>query len=131
MRSKPAGGISILPSQANLPRHVAIIMDGNGRWAKLRHLPRAAGHVAGVSAVRDVVRAATDIGLSYLTLYVFSSESGRRPPTEVSHLMGLFRAYFREDVDELVDRNVRMRIIGSRQRAERDILAMIENGERR
>ena len=131
MLSKPAGGVSFLPSQANLPRHVAIIMDGNGRWAKRRHLPRAAGHVAGVSAVRDVVRAAIDIGLSYLTLYAFSSENWRRPPPEVSHLMGLFRAYFREDVDELVERNVRMRIIGSRRRADKDILAMIEDGETR
>jgi undecaprenyl diphosphate synthase len=114
-----------------LPRHVAIIMDGNGRWARRRHLPRAAGHVAGVAAVRDVVRAATDIGLSYLTLYAFSSENWKRPPTEVTHLMGLFRAYFREDVDELVERNVRMRIIGNRRRSEPDILAMIEDGEAR
>ncbi|HWY15164.1 MAG TPA: isoprenyl transferase [Rhizomicrobium sp.] len=119
-----------LPMES-LPRHVAIIMDGNGRWARRRHLPRAAGHVAGVGAVRSVVRASIDTGLSYLTLYAFSSENWKRPPTEVTHLMGLFRAYFREDVDELVERNVRMRIIGSRQRAENDILAMIENGERR
>jgi undecaprenyl diphosphate synthase len=118
-------------SRESLPRHVAIIMDGNGRWARRRHLPRAAGHVAGVGAVRSVVRASIDTGLSYLTLYAFSSENWKRPPTEVTHLMGLFRAYFREDVDELVDRNVRMRIIGSRQRAESDILAMIEDGERR
>ena len=124
-------GIQSLPERTSLPRHVAIIMDGNGRWAKRRHLPRAAGHVAGVAAVRDVVRAAIDIGLSHLTLYAFSSENWKRPPTEVSHLMGLFRAYFREDVDELVERNVRMRIIGSRRRADRDILAMIEDGEAR
>jgi undecaprenyl diphosphate synthase len=119
------------PAKASLPRHVAIIMDGNGRWARKRHLPRAAGHVAGVSAVRSIVRAATDIGLEYLTLYAFSSENWKRPRTEVSHLMGLFRAYFRDDVDELVERNVRMRIIGSRARADADILGMIEDGERR
>jgi len=119
-----------LPAHQNLPRHVAIIMDGNGRWARRRRLPRAAGHVAGVAAVRSVVRASIDIGLSHLTLYAFSSENWKRPPTEVTHLMGLFRAYFREDVDELVLRNVRMRIIGSRHRAENDILGMIENGER-
>jgi len=112
-----------------LPRHVAIIMDGNGRWARRRHLPRATGHVAGVSAVRAVVRAAIDIGLPYLTLYAFSSENWKRPATEITHLMGLFRAYFREDVDELVERNVRMRIIGSRRRAEKDILSMIVDGE--
>jgi len=119
------------PAMENLPRHVAIIMDGNGRWARKRHLPRAAGHVAGVSAVRSVVRAATDIALGNLTLYAFSSENWKRPPTEVTHLMGLFRAYFREDVDELVERNVRMRIIGNRSRADDDILGMIEDGERR
>ena len=77
------------------------------------------------------IRAATDIGLQFLTLYAFSSENWKRPPGEVRHLMGLFRAYFREDVDELVSRNVCMRIIGSRRRAEPDILAMIEDGEAR
>ncbi len=115
----------------NLPRHVAIIMDGNGRWAKKRHLPRAAGHVAGVSAVRSIVRAAIDMGLANLTLYAFSSENWKRPPTEVNHLMGLFRSYFAEDVNELVERNVRMRIIGNRSRAAGDILSMIEDCERR
>jgi undecaprenyl diphosphate synthase len=115
----------------DLPRHVAIIMDGNGRWARKRHLPRAAGHVAGVSTVRNLVRAATDIGLQNLTLYAFSSENWKRPLTEVNHLMGLFRTFFREDVDELVGRNVRMRIIGSRCRAAPDILDMIEDGEAR
>ncbi|HJW40218.1 MAG TPA: polyprenyl diphosphate synthase, partial [Rhizomicrobium sp.] len=92
-----------------LPRHVAIIMDRNGRWAKKRFLPREAGHVAGVSAVREVVRAATDIGLEYLTLFAFSSENWKRPRPEVNALMGLFRGYFRSDLDELHDRNVRVR----------------------
>jgi len=115
----------------DLPRHVAIIMDGNGRWARKRHLPRAAGHVAGVSAVRHIVRTATDVALQNLTLYAFSSENWKRPLTEVNHLMGLFRTFFREDVDELVKRNVRMRIIGSRCRAAPDILDMIEDGEAR
>jgi undecaprenyl diphosphate synthase len=118
-------------SNVELPRHVAIIMDGNGRWARKRHLPRAAGHVAGVSTVRTIVRGATDIDLENLTLYAFSSENWKRPPTEVSHLMGLFRTFFREDVDELVERNVRMRIIGNRSRAAPDILDMIEDGEAR
>jgi undecaprenyl diphosphate synthase len=119
------------PEQAKLPRHVAIIMDGNGRWARKRHLPRAAGHVQGVSTVRTVVRAASDVGLENLTLYAFSSENWKRPTTEVSHLMGLFRAYFRDDVADLVARNVRMRVIGNRNRADEDILGMIEEGERR
>ncbi len=115
----------------NLPRHVAIIMDGNGRWARKRHLPRSAGHAAGVSAVRAVVRAAIDVGLENLTLYAFSSENWKRPPGEVRHLMGLFRLYFHEDVDELVDRNVRMRVIGNRSRAASDILSMIDDAEMR
>lgn len=131
MRPEHSGNVERLPAREALPRHVAIIMDGNGRWARRRRLPRAAGHVAGVAAVRAVVRASIDIGLSNLTLYAFSSENWKRPSTEVSHLMGLFRAYFRQDVDELLARNVRMRIIGSRRRAEKDILAMIEDGEAR
>src|ERR1700761_3307002 len=93
------------PDKADLPRHVAIVMDGNGRWAKKRMMPRAAGHVAGVSTVRTIVRAANDIGLENLTLYAFSSENWKRPPKEVGALMGLFRTYIRDDVTELVERN--------------------------
>src|ERR1700755_246909 len=115
----------------SLPRHVAIIMDGNGRWARKRHLPRQAGHVAGVGAVREVVRAATDVGLQNLTLYAFSSENWKRPQTEVGALMGLFRLYFRNDIDEIVARNVRVRIIGNRSRAASDIGEMIEDMEKR
>lgn len=118
-------------SQTTLPRHVAIIMDGNGRWAKKRHLPRQAGHVAGVAAVREVVRQACDIGLENLTLYAFSSENWKRPPTEVGALMGLFRLYFQKDVDELIERGVHMRIIGSRSRVADDIRGMIEDSETR
>jgi undecaprenyl diphosphate synthase len=116
---------------SNLPRHVAIIMDGNGRWARKRHLPRQAGHVAGVSAVREVVRAATDIGLENLTLFAFSSENWKRPAMEVGALMGLFRLYFRNDMDEIVERGARVRIIGNRNRVEPDIRGMIEDAERR
>ncbi|MGB8602723.1 MAG: polyprenyl diphosphate synthase, partial [Rhizomicrobium sp.] len=103
----------------------------NGRWAKKRHLPRQAGHVAGVSAVREVVRQACDIGLENLTLYAFSSENWKRPPTEVGALMGLFRLYFQKDVDELIGRGVHMRIIGSRSRVADDIRGMIEDAEGR
>ena len=118
-----------LPKAETLPRHVAIIMDGNGRWARSRHLPRAAGHMAGVAAARTIVRAAIDISLENLTLYAFSSENWKRPATEVNHLMNLFRSYFRDDVGELVERNVRMRVIGNRSRAAPDIVAMIKEGE--
>ena len=106
-------------------------MDGNGRWARKRLLPREAGHVAGVGAVRETVRAASDIGLENLTLFAFSSENWKRPKTEVGALMGLFRAYFRSDMDELVARGVRVRIIGHRGRVASDIGGMIEDAERR
>ena len=116
---------------SHLPKHVAIIMDGNGRWASKRLLPREAGHVAGVAAVRETVRAAVDMGLENLTLFAFSSENWKRPKTEVGALMGLFRAYFRSDMDELVERNVRMRIIGHRGRVASDIQQMIQDSESR
>jgi len=114
-----------------LPRHVAIIMDGNGRWARKRHLPREAGHFAGMNAVRETVRAACDIGLGNLTLFAFSSENWKRPKAEVGALMGLFRTYFRSDMNELVERNVRMRIIGHRGRVASDIQQMILDSESR
>ncbi len=115
----------------HLPKHVAIIMDGNGRWAKKRHLPREAGHYAGMTAVRETVRAACDLKLENLTLFAFSSENWKRPKTEVGALMGLFRAYFRSDMDELVERNVRMRVIGNRGRVAGDIHQMILDSESR
>jgi undecaprenyl diphosphate synthase len=114
-----------------LPRHVAIIMDGNGRWAQKRHLPREAGHFAGMNAVRETVRAACDMRLGNLTLFAFSSENWKRPKAEVGALMGLFRTYFRSDMDELVERNVRMRIIGHRNRVANDIQQMILDSESR
>jgi len=122
-----------LPPQmaVTLPSHVAIIMDGNGRWARKRMLPREAGHAAGVAAVREIVRVASDIGLANLTLFAFSSENWKRPKTEVGALMGLFRAYFRSDLDELVERDVRVRIIGNRSRVSSDIHGMIEDAEKR
>jgi len=121
-----------LPQMAvTLPSHVAIIMDGNGRWARKRMLPREAGHAAGVAAVREIVRVASDIGLANLTLFAFSSENWKRPKTEVGALMGLFRAYFRSDLDELVERGVRVRIIGNRSRVSSDIHGMIEDAEKR
>jgi undecaprenyl diphosphate synthase len=114
-----------------LPRHVAIIMDGNGRWARKRHLPREAGHLVGMNAVRETVRAACDLALPNLTLFAFSSENWKRPKAEVGALMGLFRTYFRSDLDELVERNVRMRIIGHRGRVASDIQQMILDSESR
>lgn len=95
-----------------VPRHVAIIMDGNGRWAARRHLPRIAGHRKGVESVRAVTRAARAAGLEALTLYAFSTENWLRPPDEVSSLMGLLRQFLRRDIDDLVRENVRLRVLG-------------------
>jgi undecaprenyl diphosphate synthase len=110
---------------------VAIIMDGNGRWAKLRGLPRTAGHRRGVEAVRETVKAATEIGISYLTLYGFSSENWNRPPPEVDDLMGLLRFYLRSEIAELHRQGVRLRSIGDRARLAPDIVRLIEEAEER
>jgi undecaprenyl diphosphate synthase len=112
---------------AVLPRHVAIIMDGNGRWAKKRHLPRIAGHRQGVEAVRRISRAARAMGIEALTLYAFSSENWRRPEEEVGDLMGLLRHFIRSDLDEMVAENVRLRIIGDYRRFSPDLVAMIDD----
>ena len=114
---------------AGLPHHVAIIMDGNGRWARNRLLPREAGHVKGISAVRKVVRAARALGIQYLTLYTFSTENWRRPESEVRHLMGLFRRYCRADIEKLHSHNVRVRFIGARSGLAPDIAELIESAE--
>ena len=110
-----------------MPRHVAIIMDGNGRWAKARHLPRLAGHRRGVEAVRAVVRAAGDLGIQALTLYAFSSENWRRPAAEIADLMGLLRHYVRAELDELSGNGIRLQIIGDYSRFDRDLVASIED----
>ena len=113
------------------PRHVAIIMDGNGRWAKARHLPRVMGHRAGVAAVRGIVRAAPELGIEYLTLYGFSSENWKRPRTEVNDLMGLLRMYIRDDLDELHSNGVEVRVIGAKTHLEGDIIDLIEHAQSR
>ncbi len=96
----------------NLPVHVAIIMDGNGRWARRRGLPRVAGHRAGMSRVRQVIRDCDEIGIRYLTLYAFSTENWKRPKDEVEYLMRLPGEFFRSEIDELVERGVQVRFIG-------------------
>lgn len=116
---------------APLPRHVAIIMDGNGRWAKQRHLPRLAGHKAGVEAVRRVTRAARALGIEALTLYAFSSENWRRPAEEVGDLMGLLRLFIRSDLAELARENVRLRVIGDWRALAPDLVQLIEDATAR
>lgn len=111
------------------PNHIAIIMDGNGRWAQARGLPRTAGHHQGVEACKRVVRAAGDMGLGYLTLFAFSSENWARPVEEVGELMRLLRMYLRSETAELHKNNVRLRVIGSRRELKEDIVELIENAE--
>lgn len=111
------------------PAHVAIIMDGNGRWAKARGLPRTAGHKRGAEAVRRTVEAARELGVSYLTLYAFSSENWKRPAGEVTDLMGLLRLYLRNEVANLHKNGIRLRVIGDRSRLSADINALIDESE--
>lgn len=111
------------------PRHVAIIMDGNGRWAAARHLPRALGHRMGVEAVRRTIKAAMELGLEYLTLYSFSSENWSRPASEVGDLMRLMKRFIQRDCAELHHSGVRLTVIGDRAEIEPDMLRMIENTE--
>ncbi len=113
------------------PTHVAIIMDGNGRWAASRHLPRLAGHREGARAVRRTIEAAIDQGIGWLTLYAFSSENWRRPRAEVTDLTGLLRQYIRSELAELADAGVRLRIIGETGRFPADIRADLQAAEAR
>ena len=107
-------------------RHVAIIMDGNGRWAKKCFLPRVAGHKAGVEAVRTIVRAAAEMGLEAMTLYAFSSENWKRPEEEVSDLMGLMKRFILSDLDEFAANDVRLKIIGNWRALAPDVVELIE-----
>ena len=111
------------------PRHVAIIMDGNGRWAQARGLPRYEGHRRGVEAVRRSVRAAIEIGVSYLTIYSFSTENWSRPPDEVMLLMGLLKRFIRNDLAELHANDVRVRVIGGREGLPGDIATLLTEAE--
>ncbi len=112
-----------------VPRHVAIIMDGNGRWARARGLPRIAGHKQGAEAVRSTVRACSDLGITYLTIYAFSSENWKRPATEVDDLMGLLRLYIRRELVSLRREGVRIRFIGDRSRLDIEINRLISESE--
>ena len=113
------------------PTHVGIIMDGNGRWAQSRGMPRIAGHRKGADSVRVAVSTAVELGIQYLTLYGFSMENWKRPMAEVTALMGLLRLYLRKETDELNENGVRIRFIGERQRLAPDIVELIEETEKR
>ena len=116
--------------QPTNPRHVAIIMDGNGRWASARGLPRSAGHKAGIDAVRRAVRAAADFGIEYLTIYSFSTENWSRPKNEVMFLLDLLRRFISQDVAELHSAGVKIQIIGDRANLDTKLVRMLEDAER-
>jgi len=121
--------MSATPTPRPVPRHIAIIMDGNGRWAQARGLPRIAGHRHGAEAARRAVTAAAELGVPYLTLFGFSSENWRRPSGEIQDLMGLLRHYLRGEIAELHRNGVRLRVIGELGRLDPDIIEMIERAE--
>jgi len=112
-----------------LPKHIAIIMDGNGRWAAARHLPRVEGHRAGIDAVRDAVETSARMGISVLTLYAFSVENWKRPDSEISALMGLLKRYLRLELKTLLKNNIRFRVIGQRARLSGDVREELEAAE--
>jgi undecaprenyl diphosphate synthase len=119
------------PAGMDVPRHVAIIMDGNGRWAQARAQPRHSGHRAGVRSVRETVESAARHGVSYLTLFAFSSENWQRPRDEVSRLMGLFLEALQREVDELHRNNVKLRFVGARQELKPKLVRQIKAAEQR
>lgn len=124
-----------IPSQGHQsgdpPVHLAIIMDGNGRWAKARGLPRVEGHRRGANSVRTAIECSIKYGVRYLTLYSFSSENWNRPAEEVADLMGLLRRYLRSEIAELHQNGVRLRVIGQREDLSKDIIELIEESEKR
>jgi undecaprenyl diphosphate synthase len=118
-----------IPETDEVPRHVAIIMDGNGRWAKKRFMPRMAGHKRGVETVRSTIRACMERGVKYLTLFAFSSENWRRPSEEVAFLMQLFISVLEQEVSKLHENGIRFKVIGDLSRFEPKIVEFIRNGE--
>jgi undecaprenyl diphosphate synthase len=118
-----------IPEVGNVPRHVAIIMDGNGRWAKRRFLPRVGGHRKGVEAVREVVKACNEQGVEYLTLFAFSSENWRRPADEVSFLMQIFLRTLEQEVGKLHDNGIRFKVVGDIERFDPRIVELVRRGE--
>ena len=118
-----------IPDTARIPHHIAIIMDGNGRWAKQRFMPRAAGHQRGGESLREVVKACRDLGVEYLTVFAFSSENWRRPAEEVFFLMSLFLKMLEREVNKLHENNIRVKIIGDRSRFDDQLKQTMQEAE--
>jgi undecaprenyl diphosphate synthase len=127
-RSKKSSSVSVYDSidKQRLPVHVAVIMDGNGRWAKSKGLPRSAGHRAGVERVRTIIRMSSDIGIKHLSLYAFSTENWKRPKAEVSTLMRLLLEYLRDELNELNEKNVRIKTLGDLSGLPKEVAAEVE-----
>ena len=118
-----------IPTSGEIPKHIAVIMDGNGRWARKRFLPRVAGHKRGVETVRDLVKQSALLGVDYLTIFAFSSENWRRPDDEVSFLMSLFMEALKREVSKLHENNIRLILIGDRTRFSKPLIDQIESSE--
>jgi undecaprenyl diphosphate synthase len=129
MANLPPSSTRIIPDIASVPRHIAIIMDGNGRWAKQRFMPRVAGHQRGVEALREVVKACRSLGVEYLTVFAFSSENWRRPADEVSFLMSLFLVMLEREVTKLHQNDIRLKIIGDRSRFDEKLRQTMQDAE--
>ncbi len=129
MATLPPSSTLIIPDAARIPRHIAIIMDGNGRWAKQRFMPRVAGHQRGVETLREIVKACRDLGVGYLTVFAFSSENWRRPADEVSYLMSLFLKMLEREVSKLHQNDIRLKIIGDRSRFDEQLKSTMREAE--
>jgi len=128
MTQHPSSTLAI-PEVSAIPRHVAIIMDGNGRWASKRHMPRVAGHSEGLTAVRKIVAECRRLGVEYLTVFAFSSENWRRPPEEVGFLMKLFLKSLKGEVTRLAENDICLKLIGDLERFDADIQKMVSFSE--
>lgn len=129
MLSKLISSTRGVPERGDVPKHIAIVMDGNGRWARKRFLPRVAGHKRGLDAVRNIVKCCVECGIEHLTLFAFSSENWRRPADEVSFLMQLFMQALREEVNKLHKNNIRLRVLGDLSRFDQALVETIQQAE--
>ena len=129
MAHLPSSSTRTIPDIASVPRHIAIIMDGNGRWAKQRFMPRMAGHQRGVEALREVVKSCRELGVEYLTVFAFSSENWRRPADEISFLMSLFLIMLEREIAKLHQNNIRLKIIGDRSRFDDKLRQAMQDAE--
>ena len=125
-----SSGTQTIPVVTEIPKHIAVIMDGNGRWARKRFLPRIAGHKRGAETIRDLVKSCSDMNVEYLTLFAFSSENWRRPADEVSFLMGLFMLALKREVVRMNKNNVKLMVIGDRSRFDANLIKQIEASEK-